>query len=174
MNLVKQVRYKASNPIKFRRSKEFFSSFNLVQDFLFSLFYLVLFIQYIIQRPYNSDLFILFNLYTLVTQKGLQVIDSSRVASLKNSFCKVRKVFLILLLQVIIQELIVSVFKDFKLDIVIDAVRRRKVNSLTLLLLTFADLLTNICYTMQCSIVLSGWQRSYRVRKSGQQVRNSL
>ena len=29
-NLVKWVRYKASNPIKFRKSKEFFSSFNLV------------------------------------------------------------------------------------------------------------------------------------------------
>jgi len=29
-NLVKWVRYKASNPIKFGRSKEFFSSFNLV------------------------------------------------------------------------------------------------------------------------------------------------
>ena len=44
INLVKQVRYKASDPIKFRRSKEFINSFNLVQDFLFSLFYLVLFI----------------------------------------------------------------------------------------------------------------------------------
>ena len=43
-NLVKQVRYKASNAIKFRRSKEFISGFNLVQDFLFSPFYLVLFI----------------------------------------------------------------------------------------------------------------------------------
>ena len=42
-NLVKWVRYKASNPIKFGRSKEFFSSFDLVQDFLFSLFCLVLF-----------------------------------------------------------------------------------------------------------------------------------
>jgi len=29
-NLVKWVRYKASDPIKFRRSKEFFSSFDLV------------------------------------------------------------------------------------------------------------------------------------------------
>ena len=29
-NLVKWVRYKASNPIKFGRSKEFFSGFNLV------------------------------------------------------------------------------------------------------------------------------------------------
>ena len=29
-NLVKWVRYKASNPIKFKRSKEFFNGFNLV------------------------------------------------------------------------------------------------------------------------------------------------
>jgi len=35
----------------------------------------------------------------------------------------------------------VSVFKDFEINIVVNAVRRRKVNSLTLLLLTFADLL---------------------------------
>ena len=41
-----------------------------------------------------------------------------------------------------------SVFKDFELDIVVDAVRRRKVDSLTLLLLVFANLLANICYTM--------------------------
>ena len=47
-NLVKQVRYKASDSIKFGRSKEFISSFDLVQDFLFSLFRLVLLIQYII------------------------------------------------------------------------------------------------------------------------------
>jgi len=30
INLVKWVRYKAGDPIKFRRSKEFFSGFNLV------------------------------------------------------------------------------------------------------------------------------------------------
>ena len=30
VNLVKWVRYKASNPIKFKRNKEFFSGFNLV------------------------------------------------------------------------------------------------------------------------------------------------
>ena len=41
-----------------------------------------------------------------------------------------------------------SVFKDFKLDIVVNAVRRRKVDSLTPLLLTFANLLTNIYYTI--------------------------
>ena len=47
-NLVKQVRYKASDAIKFRRSKEFISSLDLVQDFLFSLFRLVLFLYYVI------------------------------------------------------------------------------------------------------------------------------
>ena len=35
-----------------------------------------------------------------------------------------------------------SVFKDFKINIVVNAVRRRKVDSLTLLLLTFINLLT--------------------------------
>jgi hypothetical protein len=40
----------------------------------------------------------------------------------------------------------VSIFKDFKINIIINAVYRRKVNSLTLLLLTFVNLLTYICY----------------------------
>ena len=48
INLVKWVRYKASDYIKFRRSKEFLSFLELVQDFLFSLFRLVLLIYYII------------------------------------------------------------------------------------------------------------------------------
>ncbi len=47
-NLVKYIRYKASNLIKFRRSKEFIFSIGLVQDFLLSLFHLVLLIYYII------------------------------------------------------------------------------------------------------------------------------
>ena len=34
-----------------------------------------------------------------------------------------------------------SIFKDFEINIVVDAVYRYKVNSLTPLLLTFADLL---------------------------------
>ena len=67
INLVKRVRYKASDYIKFGRSKEFLSSVKLVQDFFLSLFHLVLLIYYIIQRLYYSDLFIPFNLYTLVT-----------------------------------------------------------------------------------------------------------
>ena len=43
-NLVKYIRYKASDPIKFGRGKEFISFFGLVQDLFFSLFYQVLFI----------------------------------------------------------------------------------------------------------------------------------
>jgi len=42
----------------------------------------------------------------------------------------------------------VSVFKDFKINVVVDAVRRRKVDSLTLLFLTLTDLLSYICYIM--------------------------
>ena len=41
-----------------------------------------------------------------------------------------------------------SVFKDFEINIVVDAVRRRKVDSLTLLLLTFTNLLANVCHTI--------------------------
>ena len=41
-----------------------------------------------------------------------------------------------------------SVFKDFKINIVVDAVRRHKVDSLTLLLLAFTNLLANIYHTM--------------------------
>jgi hypothetical protein len=42
----------------------------------------------------------------------------------------------------------VSVFKDFKINIVVNVIYRYKVNSLSLLLLTFANLLTNVCYTI--------------------------
>ena len=48
INLVKWVRYKASNYIKFGTSKEFLSSIILVQEFFLSLFYLVLLVSYII------------------------------------------------------------------------------------------------------------------------------
>lgn len=41
-----------------------------------------------------------------------------------------------------------SVFNDFKLDIVIDVVCRRKVDSLTPLLLTFTNLLSYIYYVV--------------------------
>ena len=81
-------------------------------------------------------------------------MDGYKATSLKSSFRKVRKVFLILLLHVIIYRLKVSVFKEFKLNRVVNVVHRHKVNSLTLLLLTFANLLTNICHTI--CIVHSG------------------
>jgi hypothetical protein len=42
----------------------------------------------------------------------------------------------------------VSVFKDFKINIVINAVCRRKVDFLTLLLLTFTNLLSYICHVI--------------------------
>ena len=96
-NLVKWVRYKASNYIKFGTSKGFLSSVILIQEFFLSLFYLVLLIYYIIQGLYNSNSFIPFNLYALVTQEGLQVVDSSRVVYFKDSFRKIREVFLVLL-----------------------------------------------------------------------------
>ena len=73
-------------------------------------------------------------------------MDSYKVASLKNSFYKVCKVFLILLLYIIIYKLIISVFKDFKFNIVVNVIYRRKVDSLTPLLLTFINLLTYIYY----------------------------
>ena len=92
-------------------------------------------------------------------------MDGHKAVSLKGSFRKVRKVFLILLPYVIVCRLKVSVFKEFKLNIVINVVCRRKVNSLSLLLLTFADLLTNICHTM--SVVYSGWKGLIVVCKGG-------
>jgi len=42
----------------------------------------------------------------------------------------------------------VSIFKDFEIDIVVDAVRRRKVDFLTLLLLTLTDLLSYIYHVV--------------------------
>jgi hypothetical protein len=42
----------------------------------------------------------------------------------------------------------VSVFKDFEINIVVNAVRRRKVDSLTPLLLTFTNLLSYIYYVI--------------------------
>ena len=75
-------------------------------------------------------------------------MDRYDTASLKSNFCKVCKVFLILLLQVIIYKLVVFIFKDFKFDVVVDISYRRKVNFLTLLLLAFINLLANVYYTV--------------------------
>jgi hypothetical protein len=52
----------------------------------------------------------------------------------------------ILFLYVVIYKIIISVFKDFKLNIVVNISYRRKINSLTPLLLSFVDLLTYICH----------------------------
>ena len=73
-------------------------------------------------------------------------MDSCKVASLKNSFCEIYKVFFILLLQVVICKLIIFIFKDFELNIVINVIYRHKVDFLTPLLLTFTNLLAYICY----------------------------
>ena len=75
-------------------------------------------------------------------------MDRYNAVSLKSSFRKVCKVFLILLLQVVVYKLIMSVFKDFKLDVVVDVACRRKVNSLTPLLLAFVNLLTYVCHAI--------------------------
>ena len=75
-------------------------------------------------------------------------MDSHKTVSLKDSFYKVRKVFLILLPYVIIYRLKVSIFKDFELNIVINIIYRCNINSLSPLLLTFADLLTYIYHTV--------------------------
>ena len=75
-------------------------------------------------------------------------MDSNRVIGLKNSFYKVCKVFLVLFPQVIIYKLVMSVFKDFKVNIVINVIYRYNINSLSPLLLTCADLLANICHAI--------------------------
>ena len=75
-------------------------------------------------------------------------MDGYKAASLKSSFYKVCKVFFILLLYIIIYRLEVSVFKEFELNIVVDIVYRHKVDSLAPLLLTFTNLLANVCHTM--------------------------
>ena len=161
MNLVKYIQYKANNFIKFRESKEFIYSINLVQDFLFNLFHLVFLIYYIIQKLYNSDLFIPFNPYALVIQEGLQVIDSSRVIYFKDSLYKVREVLLVLLLQIDIYKLKVSVLKGFEFDIVVNINYRYKVDSLSPLFLTFINLLADICHTVYIIQYIAGWRRSY-------------
>ena len=75
-------------------------------------------------------------------------MDSNRVIGLENSFYKVYKVFLVLLLQVIIYKLKMSIFKNFKTNIIVNVVCRYNINSLSSLLLTFANLLTDVCYTV--------------------------
>ena len=85
-------------------------------------------------------------LYTLIIEEGLKVADSCKFIGLKDSFYKVRKVFFILFLRIIIYKLKMSIFKDFKFNIVINVSYRLKVDSLTPLLLTFVNLLAYIYY----------------------------
>ena len=75
-------------------------------------------------------------------------MDSYKFVGLKDSFHKGHKVFFILFPHIIIYKIIVSIFKDFKFNIVINVAYRRKVDSLALLLLAFADLLAYICHTI--------------------------
>ena len=75
-------------------------------------------------------------------------MDSCKFIGFKDSFHKVHKVFFILFLYIAIYKIIMSVFKDFEFNIVINIIYGRKVNSLALLLLAFADLLANICHTI--------------------------
>ena len=79
-------------------------------------------------------------------------MDRYNTTSLKSSLRKIYKVFLILFLQVVIYKLIVFIFKDFKFNIVVNFNYRRKVDFLTPLLLTFVDLLTDVCYIIQRSV----------------------
>ena len=78
----------------------------------------------------------------------MKVIDSSKFAGLKDSFRKVRKVFFILFPYVVIYKIVISIFKDFEFNIVINVIYRRKVNSLAPILLAFADLLADIYHTI--------------------------
>ena len=41
-----------------------------------------------------------------------------------------------------------SIFKDFKFNIVVNVIYRRKIDSLALLLLTLTDLLADVYYTV--------------------------
>ena len=41
-----------------------------------------------------------------------------------------------------------SVFKDFKTDVVVNVICKCNIDFLSLLLLTFTDLLANVCYTV--------------------------
>jgi hypothetical protein len=75
-------------------------------------------------------------------------MDSYKFVGLKDSFYKIRKVFFILFPHVVICKIIMSIFKDFEFNIVINIIQGRKVNSLAPLLLAFADLLAYICHTV--------------------------
>ena len=79
-------------------------------------------------------------------------MGNCKFVGLKGSFCKVYKVFFVLFLYVVIYKVVMSVFKDFKFDIVVNITYRYKVNALALLLLAFINLLTYVRHTMKCNI----------------------
>ena len=91
--------------------------------------------------------------YAMFTEEIPQFTDSYETAGSENNFRKIRKVFFILLPQVVIFELKVSILESFKLDIVINVAYRFEVDSLTPLLLTFVNLLTYIYYIRECHYV---------------------
>ena len=45
-----------------------------------------------------------------------------------------------------------SIFKDFKIDIIVNFIYKYKVNFLTPLLLTFADLLADVYHAIWCNV----------------------
>ena len=75
-------------------------------------------------------------------------MDNNRVTSLKNSSHKARKVFLILFPQVIIYKFKVFILKNFKFNIVVDVIYKYNINFLSPFLLTFINLLANVCHTV--------------------------
>ena len=75
-------------------------------------------------------------------------MDRYNTVSLKNSFYKVCKVFLILLLQVVVYKLKIFIFKNFKFNIVVNIRYRYKVDFLPPFFLAFINLLADICYTV--------------------------
>ena len=93
INLVKRVRYKASNYIKFRTSKEFLSNIILVQDFFLSLLYLVFLIS-ILYKDYIIVTRLSFLTYTPQLRRrvyrlqraiSLQALKTASVKSTKSS-----------------------------------------------------------------------------------------
>ena len=75
-------------------------------------------------------------------------MEGYKFIGLKDGFRKVHKIFLILFPYIVIYKVIISIFKDFKFNIVINVIYRRKIDSLALLLLTFTNLLANVCHTV--------------------------
>ena len=75
-------------------------------------------------------------------------MESYKFIGLKDGFHKVYKIFLILFPYIIIYKVVISIFKYFKFNIVVNVIYRRKIDSLAPLLLTFTNLLTNIYYTV--------------------------